>query len=83
MAGHLVPPEAVASGEGLATRFASEGWGKMLGAVPEEDLLAGERLVAGGARHWVLVHLHMVVVQLVLGGKDLITGVAGESYERG
>jgi hypothetical protein len=55
----------------------------MLGAVPEEDLLAGERLVAGGARHWVHVHLHMVVVQLVLGGKDLITGVAGESYERG
>ena len=62
MAGHLVPPEAVSSGKGLATHFASEGWGQVHGPVPEEDLLVGECVVAGGARHWVLVHLNVVVV---------------------
>ena len=42
-----MPLEAVSSGEGFTTRFASEGWWQVHGAVPEEHLLAGERLVAG------------------------------------
>ena len=39
---------------------------------------AVERIVAGGTRHWVLMHLDMVAVKLVIGGKDLIAGAAGE-----
>ena len=71
---HLVPLKAASSGEG----FASDGWGQVHGAVPEEYLLAVECLLAGGARHRVLANLNMVVDQLVFGGKGLGAGAAGE-----
>ena len=82
MAADLVPLEVVCSLKSLATGLTCEGWGQVHGAVPDEELLAGEGLVADGARHWVLVHLNVVVVQLVHGGKGLGTGAAGERDER-
>ena len=54
--------EVVSSGEGLVTGFTNEGWGQVHGSVLEEHLLAGERLVICGTRHWLLMHLDMVAV---------------------
>jgi hypothetical protein len=39
--------------------------------VAEEKLLAGECFETDGARHWILVHLHLMFLQLVLCRKHL------------
>ena len=54
--------EVVSSGEGLVTGFTNEGWGQVHGSVLKEHLLARERLVTCGTRHWLLMHLDMVAV---------------------
>ena len=71
MADNLVPLEVVCSPEPLATRLAGEGWGEVHQGVAEEKLLAGECFETDGARHWILVHLHLMFLQLVLCRKHL------------
>ena len=66
-----VPFEAVCSSETLTAGLTGEGWGEVHPGVAEEQLLAGECLEAGGARLWILVHLHYMFVELVLGRKCL------------